>query len=262
MTDTTITFIEPLKQFIKDGDVPYFSGSHIQPESKKPKGVSLGATPPTGEIEGINTVPRVSLKTASEGSLVTTAPSNPPVCVKAPVSIGSKKGQNGNTDPHPSNSLFSKIVLYYHLSNDKNWNFESYKLIQSVSTVEGAVSLNENLSENIIKYCMLFMMKSGVPPIWEDQRNVNGGCFSYKVYNKYVVEVWKKLVYAFCGGSLMVNKENMKYVNGITISPKKNFCILKIWFENLKIQNAEEVVDIANLSRAGVIFRAFRSLNH
>jgi hypothetical protein len=214
------------------------------------------------KIEGVNSPHRASLRRGVEDSLVTTTSTNAPARVKIPVSIGSKKGQPGNIDPHFSNSLLSKLVLYYHLSNDKNWNFESYKLIQSVSTVEEAVSLNENLSENIIKYCMLFMMKSGVPPIWEDQRNVNGGCFSYKVYNKYVVEVWKKMVYAFCGGSLMVNKENIKYVNGITISPKKNFCILKIWFENLKIQNAEEVVDIANLSRTGVIFRAFRSLNH
>jgi hypothetical protein len=246
MTDTTITFIEPLKQ-----DPPSYDGI----AGASSVGDDRIFFHPIKENEGIAGASsggddRIFLNGIKEN-------------VKTPVSIGSKKKQNGNLDnTHSANSLLVKLVLYYHLSNDKNWNFESYKLIQSVATIEEAVSLNENLSDNIIKYCMLFMMKSGIPPIWEDPRNINGGCFSYKVYNKYVVEVWKKMVYAFCGGTLMINKENMKHVNGITISPKKNFCILKIWFENLKTQNAEEVVDIDNLSRTGVIFRAFYCLNH
>lgn len=149
--------------------------------------------------------------------------------------------------------------LYYHLPNDKNWDFSSYKIIKSVSTIKEIVSLNENLPDNIIKYCMLFMMKHGIVPMWEDPRNINGGCFSYKVYNKNVVGIWKQIVYAFCGGTLMNNRENMKYVNGITISPKKNFCILKIWLENMKLQNPEEVITIENLSKTGVLFKPHTS---
>jgi len=157
-----------------------------------------------------------------------------------------------------SSPLTNTYDLYYHLPNDKNWDLSSYKIIKSVSTIEEIVSLNENVSNNIIKYCMLFLMKAGVSPLWEDQRNRNGGCFSYKVYNKTVVEIWRHMVYAFCGGTLMKNRENMKHVNGITISPKKNFCILKIWFENTNLQNPEEVIAINNLSKMGVLFTAFK----
>jgi len=149
--------------------------------------------------------------------------------------------------------------LYYHLPNDKNWNLSSYKIIQTITTVEEVISLNENISNNIIKYCMLFLMKDGIIPMWEDERNKNGGCFSYKVYNKTVVDIWRQMVYAFCGGTLMKNKNNMKYVNGITISPKKNFCIIKIWFENMNIQNPEEVIQINNLSKMGVLFKSHTS---
>lgn len=146
--------------------------------------------------------------------------------------------------------------VYYHLPNDKNWDFNSYKLITSVSTVDELIALNENMNENIIKYCMLFVMKSGVTPLWEDPKNKNGGCFSYKIYNKTVVTIWKELLYSLCGESLMKNREDMKYVNGITISPKKNFCIMKIWLENLKIQNPDAVINIENLSKMGVIFKS------
>lgn len=226
MTDTTITFIKP---------------THIYNSTVFNMNISNGFS-------------KVEYPESVHGEFVEKLP-------PATISIGSKKHQNNETVAK-KNSLLVKLVLYYHLPNDKNWKFESYKLIQSVSTIEESISLNENLPDNIIKYCMLFMMKSGILPIYEDPRNIHGGYFSYKVYNKYVVDIWKKMVYAFCGGSLMTNKENMKYVNGITISPKKNFCILKIWLENLKIQNAEEVVDIPNLSRAGVIFSSFGSVTH
>lgn len=159
--------------------------------------------------------------------------------------------------PLTKDSLLNvRYNLYYHLPNDTHWDISSYKIIKSFTTIEELVSLNENLPKNIIKYCMLFIMKNGIAPMWEDPRNKNGGCFSYKVYNKYVVEIWKQMVYAFCGESLMVNKENMKYVTGITISPKKNFCILKIWIENIKLQNPEEVISIENLSKMGVLFKA------
>lgn len=158
--------------------------------------------------------------------------------------------------PYDTLKLANTYNLYYHLPNDKSWDISSYKIINSVSTIEELISLNENLPKNIIKYCMLFIMKEGIAPMWEDPQNKIGGCFSYKVYNKYVVEIWKQMVYAFCGESLMKNKENMKYVNGLTISPKKNFCILKIWIKNMKLQNPEDVISIDNLSKMGVLFKA------
>jgi hypothetical protein len=155
--------------------------------------------------------------------------------------------------------LSTKYNIYYHLPNDKNWNFASYKLISSISTVEELVTINENIPDNIVKYCMLFVMKHGIAPMWEDPKNKGGGCFSYKIYNKTVVNIWKHVFYAFCGGTLMVDRENMKYVTGITISPKKNFCILKIWIENMKLQNPESVISIENLSKMGVIFKSHTS---
>ena len=46
---------------------------------------------------------------------------------------------------------------------------------------------------------MLFIMKTGITPMWEDPKNREGGCFSYKITNKFVVDVWKKLSLLLCG---------------------------------------------------------------
>ena len=152
--------------------------------------------------------------------------------------------------------LIGKWDLYYHLPHDKNWDLSSYKTIMSkIGTVEDAISLNERLPENVIKYSMLFAMRTGITPLWEDPKNRNGGCFSFKVINKQVYEVWKALFYALCGETLCVNKENNKHVNGITISPKRSFCIIKIWLNECSLQDPEASIDIPNLQKQGCLFK-------
>ena len=76
---------------------------------------------------------------------------------------------------------------------------------------------------------MLFVMRKGITPMWEDEANRDSGCFSFKVANKFVYDVWKTLFYSLCGETLIKDVSQTKNINGITISPKKNFCIIKVW---------------------------------
>jgi hypothetical protein len=152
--------------------------------------------------------------------------------------------------------LIGKWDLYYHLPHDKNWDLSSYKSIMSkISTVEETIAINESLSENVVKYSMLFAMRTGITPMWEDPKNRSGGCFSFKVINKQVPEVWKALLYALCGETLFVDKENNKHVNGITISPKRSFCIIKIWLDSCSFQDPNIIIDIPNLQKQGCLFK-------
>jgi hypothetical protein len=78
--------------------------------------------------------------------------------------------------------LIGKWDLYYHLPHDKNWDLSSYKTIMSkISTVEETIAINERLPENVIKYSMLFAMRAGITPMWEDPKNRNGGCSHSKL---------------------------------------------------------------------------------
>ena len=157
----------------------------------------------------------------------------------------------------PQNSvLHGKWDLYYHLPHDKNWDVSSYKCIaKDIQSLEQLIAINENLSEKIVKHCMLFVMRSGITPMWEDVRNRNGGCFSFKVINKQVHEVWKSLFYALCGESLCIDKEKSEYLNGITISPKKSFCIVKVWLKDYSLQDPSILTPITNLSKQGCLFK-------
>jgi hypothetical protein len=158
--------------------------------------------------------------------------------------------------PTSQHSLLDKWNLYYHLPQDKNWELSSYNVIlNEIDTVEKVISLNDSIHENVIKNCMLFVMREGITPMWEDPRNRNGGCFSYKVINKMVADVWRNLFFALCGESLCISDELNKHINGITISPKKNFCIIKIWLDTSSLQDPNIIIPIPNLLKQGCLFK-------
>jgi len=156
-------------------------------------------------------------------------------------------------------ALLGKWDLYYHLPQNKNWDLASYKLILGdIDTADKLVTIGEALTQNVAKYCMLFVMRSGVTPMWEDAKNRNGGFFSYKVANKFVPEVWRTLFYAMCGETLSSNPKYSPLINGITVSPKKSFCIVKIWMTDMSMQDGSVIIDIPNLTKHGVAFKAHK----
>lgn len=128
-------------------------------------------------------------------------------------------------------------VLYAHLPHDTNWNTDSYKVITELRFVEQVIALIDCIPEEVTTGCMLFLMRKGIFPTWEDPSNRSGGCFSYKITNKNSSSVWRKMTYLLCGETLCENETIMNKINGITISPKKNFCILKIWMNTCSHQD-------------------------
>jgi len=135
-------------------------------------------------------------------------------------------------ETHP---LYDKWVLWAHLPHDTDWTVKSYK--------------------KIVKNCMLFLMREGINPMWEDPQNRQGGCFSFKVPNKTVHNVWKQLSYILVGETLTNDCRLLKLINGITISPKKAFCIIKIWLKNCSMQNPMQLTAIPGLSIHGCLFK-------
>jgi len=152
--------------------------------------------------------------------------------------------------------LLDKWTLWAHLPHDTDWSINSYKVIYDMETVEGTIAIIETLPEVLVKNCMLFIMRHGIKPIWEDPRNRNGGCFSYKISNKSVYDVWRKLTYLLVGESISSQESFVANVTGITISPKKNFCIIKIWMSNCLYQNPAIITnEIRDLSSQGCLFK-------
>lgn len=158
------------------------------------------------------------------------------------------------SDSH--HKLSDKWTLWAHLPHNTDWSLTSYISIHTFTTVESAVAVTESLPSALIENCMLFIMRHDIKPIWEDPKNRDGGCFSYKVTNKNVTTAWKDLTYAVLGGSVSDKPGFFDCVSGITISPKKNFCIIKIWMKNCDYQNPAVVnPGIRGLQPQGCIFK-------
>lgn len=161
------------------------------------------------------------------------------------------------TETH--HKLNCKWTLWAHLPHDREWTPESYINLLTVSTVEETLALVEVLPESLVKNCMLFFMRDGIQPTWEDKRNRKGGCFSYKVSNKDVEDAWKDLSYSVIGESVSKNVSFVNNVCGITISPKKNFCIIKIWMGDCNHQDPGIVnTNIRGIVEQGCIFKAHK----
>jgi len=152
--------------------------------------------------------------------------------------------------------LSDKWTFWAHLPHNTDWTLNGYIPITTVSTIEETVMINETLPSILFENCMLFLMRHNIKPLWEDPYNVNGGYFSYKVSNKNVYKVWKDLVYVVVGQTISKQTSFVNSIAGITISPKKNFCIIKIWTMNCNFQNPSIITnEIKGLISQGCIFK-------
>ena len=151
--------------------------------------------------------------------------------------------------------LSDKWVLWAHLPHDTDWTLKSYINIVEFDTVENVIAVINTIPPTMIKNCMLFVMKKGINPTWEDPKNCKGGCFSFKIMNKQVCQVWNDLLKVVTGNTISIDKTFVKNVNGITISPKKAFCIMKIWMSGTDKQNPKVIIPIDGLNSHGCLFK-------
>ena len=151
--------------------------------------------------------------------------------------------------------LSDKWVLFAHLPHDTNWSLKSYKKLQTFKTVEDVLDVYNVLPEALVKNCMLFLMKEGIGPNWEDKHNKNGGSFSFKIGTEKIPRIWKEMSFLLMGSTLSKDEDLLRHINGITISPKKSFHILKIWLKDCSYQNPNAIVDIEGINKKGCLFR-------
>jgi hypothetical protein len=151
--------------------------------------------------------------------------------------------ETGTFSMEAYHKLSDNWTLWAHLPHNTDWSIKSYIPISTFTTVEETIAVIETLPSVLIENCMLFIMREGVKPTWEDPKNRNGGCFSYKVSNKNVCKVWKDLSYVVVGGTISTNSNFVKCVSGITMCDCNN--------QNPAIVTA----DVKGLIAQGCIFK-------
>lgn len=140
------------------------------------------------------------------------------------------------------NDLSNSWTLWYHSNKDNDWSINSYKKIYSFDTLEDCIRIIENIENVLVEKSMLFLMKDNIKPLWEVEENNKGGSISYKISIENIYNVWKKLIYHLIGNTLC-DEYIIENINGISVSPKKNFCIIKIWMGNIININESIIYD-------------------
>lgn len=154
--------------------------------------------------------------------------------------------------------LSHKWVLWLHYPNDQNWGMtgqDHYNRVMEITDMKQVISLNKHMEDSLIQQCMVFIMKDGIQPIWEDPHNREGGRFSFKIPNQVVPDVWRKMTMHLLGGTLVEDPEFAQRINGLTISPKRAFCIVKLWMKDCTYTDVSPVVNIKGLGKNLCIFK-------
>ena len=101
--------------------------------------------------------------------------------------------QNGVDSALKPHNLHDTWNLWAHLPHDTSWTLDSYKKIITFKLVEEIIALNHNLPDALIKNCMLFLMRDGIFPNWEDPDNSEGCCISFKIPGDKIKEEFSKI---------------------------------------------------------------------
>lgn len=123
--------------------------------------------------------------------------------------------------------------LYFHDPDNSNWDMESYVLLSTISTVQDWVQLHTSFKE-VWNKGMFFLMREYIQPIWEDEHNKQGGCISFKLWKNEVSDYWFELTSKMIGEVLLKQDKQLEWqkISGISISPKRSYCIARIWLYN------------------------------
>ena len=121
--------------------------------------------------------------------------------------------------------------LYFHDPYDMNWDNNSYKFITTISSVEDFVNIYKAF-EDLWQRGMFFIMRVHIMPRWEDENNMNGGCLSFKVNKQDFNEKFFEIAALILGETMGKSDITSMNINGLSISPKKNYHIIRIWLKN------------------------------
>ena len=146
----------------------------------------------------------------------------------------------------------NKYILWFHNLNTSDWSFESYQKIYEIKNIYNFWSVYNN--HYSLNNGMYFLMKKDIKPLYECDENKYGGYWSIKLNNN-VFKIWLNLCLDFVGNVL--DKNNI--VNGLSISFKNKFYIIKIWINNSKYNNINNInIDKSILKKFNILFNKYK----
>ncbi len=131
--------------------------------------------------------------------------------------------------------LNNNWCLWYHSINDTQWTNSSYKNLLTITNIYELKTISDIIEQIHLQNGMFFLMKENIFPTWEDPDNREGCCISFKIPVSILKEQWTFIVERILTGDILIDRDTPdinQYINGVSISPKREFNIIKIWLRN------------------------------
>ena len=141
-------------------------------------------------------------------------------------------------NPIPSGSW----TIYYHDPEDPSWDVDSYKKLFVAESWEMLGTILHQMGTFKLMNGLVRIMRGRISPLWEDHANIRGGSYCLKIRRASAVDVFKRYVAAAALNRATIDPTNE--ITGVTISPKKGFCIIKIWNRSCTRFNSPKDIDI------------------
>jgi len=118
-------------------------------------------------------------------------------------------------------------TLYFHSPEETKWTLNTFISLGAMKNWREFWTVIDTLKQDSLSDGMFFMMRDPSPPLWESHHNIRGGCYSFRCQKKDAAETYLNYIIASMIDSLSGHPENR--INGISISPKRGFNIVKVW---------------------------------
>ena len=135
--------------------------------------------------------------------------------------------------------------LWIHELNNKSWDNKSYNKIYECNNLFDYNILKDKIKTQNLQNCMYFLMRNDIYPMWEDPENREGCSASFKVPLKDIKNEWDNLILKIISEDIHININNYNFITGVSISPKKEFNIIKLWF-NKDIKSLNNIIKTYN----------------
>ena len=138
--------------------------------------------------------------------------------------------------------LNTNWCLWYHSINDNSWKNSSYKELYKIRNLYDLKCLNDTIKKIHLQNSMFFIMREDIFPTWEDPDNRNGCCVSFKISSNVLDDQWNLIINMILSEDIIKEKEKYDLITGVSISPKKEFNIVKIWLR----ENVSDFTEFLN----------------
>ena len=136
------------------------------------------------------------------------------------------------TDSLEEYKLNGSWDLWYHSIEDNNWSNNSYKFLYKIRNLCDIKFLKDNIQQNYLQNGMFFIMREDIFPTWEDPDNREGCSVSFKIPASKLHKEWNNFLEKVLTEDILKDQSKINEINGISVSPKREFNILKLWLRN------------------------------